>query len=337
MPIDRTAFNALLDDDGSGTTGSVWNKAAIDSVLLDPMDAAIVGQATVSGTPAAQQLALFSDADTITGDAALTYDATALEGLRLTRTEPRLILGYTGSTSKSRLHMAVPDWVALSQNARYDSVNGWQLDNAANYGMTFALSTGPVQTRATVNVLEMNGSETPLLEVQRHTVDPNQDKAVILPQGRLKFASTQNPSTDAYTLDDYREVNWTPAFGGTGGYSGQTYLFQTGKAVKIGRQVTAMFALVLTNKGTITGNLQLLGLPFVTDPEFSDCAIATCLRWANFAVAWSHLTIQMDGNAQSTNIRGNNGPSVNSLSSVTASDLTNNSELRGVLTYLAKD
>jgi len=39
-PINRAPFNALADDDGSNTTGSPWNKAAIDGVLLTPIDAA---------------------------------------------------------------------------------------------------------------------------------------------------------------------------------------------------------------------------------------------------------------------------------------------------------
>lgn len=39
MAIDRTAYNALVDDSGTGTDGSVWDKAAIKDVLLDPIDA----------------------------------------------------------------------------------------------------------------------------------------------------------------------------------------------------------------------------------------------------------------------------------------------------------
>lgn len=39
MPINRAPFNALVDDTGNGLTGSIWNKAAIASVLLDPIDA----------------------------------------------------------------------------------------------------------------------------------------------------------------------------------------------------------------------------------------------------------------------------------------------------------
>lgn len=38
--IDRTNYNALVNDDGSNTVGSPWNKAAIKNVLLDPIDAA---------------------------------------------------------------------------------------------------------------------------------------------------------------------------------------------------------------------------------------------------------------------------------------------------------
>jgi hypothetical protein len=39
MPINRAPFNGLIDDDGSGTKGTVWNKSQIASVLLDPIDA----------------------------------------------------------------------------------------------------------------------------------------------------------------------------------------------------------------------------------------------------------------------------------------------------------
>lgn len=39
MALDRTAFNALVDDDGTGTTGTPWNKSRIDEAILDPVDA----------------------------------------------------------------------------------------------------------------------------------------------------------------------------------------------------------------------------------------------------------------------------------------------------------
>jgi len=40
MALDRTWYNTLVDDDGSNTVGTIWNKAAVDS-LMDAVDAAI--------------------------------------------------------------------------------------------------------------------------------------------------------------------------------------------------------------------------------------------------------------------------------------------------------
>ncbi len=37
--INRGPFNALIDDDGSNTAGTVWNKYVIQTVFLDPIDA----------------------------------------------------------------------------------------------------------------------------------------------------------------------------------------------------------------------------------------------------------------------------------------------------------
>jgi hypothetical protein len=40
MALDRTWYNSLVDDDGSGMTGSVWDKADVDA-LMDAIDAEI--------------------------------------------------------------------------------------------------------------------------------------------------------------------------------------------------------------------------------------------------------------------------------------------------------
>lgn len=45
MPIDRTAFDAMVDDSGSGTDGTIWDKAAIEDTILDPIDAALLSTA----------------------------------------------------------------------------------------------------------------------------------------------------------------------------------------------------------------------------------------------------------------------------------------------------
>jgi len=45
MAINRAWFDALVDDTGTGTTGTVWNKAAIAG-LLDAIDAMLEGHKT---------------------------------------------------------------------------------------------------------------------------------------------------------------------------------------------------------------------------------------------------------------------------------------------------
>jgi hypothetical protein len=50
MAINRAPFNALVDDDGSNTLGTPWNKAAIAGVILDPVDAALLAP-IVAWTP----------------------------------------------------------------------------------------------------------------------------------------------------------------------------------------------------------------------------------------------------------------------------------------------
>lgn len=41
MALDRTWYNTLVDDNGTNTTGTLWDKAAVDS-LMDAVDASIV-------------------------------------------------------------------------------------------------------------------------------------------------------------------------------------------------------------------------------------------------------------------------------------------------------
>jgi len=63
-PLDRTWYNGLVDDDGSGSVGTIWNKAAVDA-LMDAVDAALVPVVDKTGVPAVNLLAIFNDADTL--------------------------------------------------------------------------------------------------------------------------------------------------------------------------------------------------------------------------------------------------------------------------------
>ena len=83
----------------------------------------------------------------------------------------------------------------------------------------------------------------------------------------VKFPASHVPSADANMLDDYEEGPWTPVLGGSGGQTGQTHSVQSGIYVKIGRLVVCNFRVALSAKGTITGNLQISGLPFAASVQ----------------------------------------------------------------------
>ncbi len=86
----------------------------------------------------------------------------------------------------------------------------------------------------------------------------------------ITFPATQSASTDANTLDDYEEGTWTPTIVGTGGSIGsQAYSVQAGRYVKIGRFVLLTGYIVLTNKGSWTGDVEIKGFPFTVTNEAS--------------------------------------------------------------------
>jgi hypothetical protein len=79
----------------------------------------------------------------------------------------------------------------------------------------------------------------------------------------IRFAATPFPSANPKTLDDYEEGFWTPVLGGDTGTSGQSYDYQQGYYVKIGKTVYFTFAVKLTNKGSVANEAILSGLPFI--------------------------------------------------------------------------
>ena len=78
----------------------------------------------------------------------------------------------------------------------------------------------------------------------------------------ITFPATQSASTDANTLDDYEEGDWTPTI--TAGVSNPTvtYSVQTGKYTKIGRMVSIQGRVQISAISGGSGNFRLSGLPF---------------------------------------------------------------------------
>ncbi len=86
--------------------------------------------------------------------------------------------------------------------------------------------------------------------------------SVALNLGQLSFPAVQNPSSDANTLDDYKQGVFTPAFSASGATF--SYAGQTGIYTKVGNEVSVMIRIALNNSGnTLTANpLTITGLPY---------------------------------------------------------------------------
>jgi hypothetical protein len=81
----------------------------------------------------------------------------------------------------------------------------------------------------------------------------------------ITFPSTASPSTDAYTLDDYREGTYTPVVSSiTGTITSYT---SSASYIKIGRVVTIGYIITITNNGTGAGNVAMT-LPFTIGSQY---------------------------------------------------------------------
>jgi hypothetical protein len=79
--------------------------------------------------------------------------------------------------------------------------------------------------------------------------------------GQVQFPATQNPSSDANTLDDYEEGTWTPALNNFTGSAGWA---ASGTYVKIGR-IVYLDVTLSPGSGTISATANsstISGLPF---------------------------------------------------------------------------
>ena len=94
---------------------------------------------------------------------------------------------------------------------------------------------------------------------------------------RIDFDGTNIVSTNAFymssgiylggsgaanKLEDYEEGTWTPQVDFGGSDNGVTYGIRQGRYTKIGRMVSLSFNLVLSNKGSQTGQVTITGAPF---------------------------------------------------------------------------
>jgi hypothetical protein len=205
-------------------------------------------------------------------------------------------------------------------------VDADDLNNFSPSGNVSIGGTLGVTGATTVAALTASGTVTP-----QGLIDASGASA-----GQLKFPSTQNASTNIYTLDDYRELitggsPWTPIIGGTGGQSGQAYSSQIGCAIKLGKFVAAFFDVTLSTAGTITTAPMIGGLPATVGVSLPG---GICTAWANLVSGVGMIGVEaVTGTTYATLTYTNNF--VTDTLALTTGHIGNTTRLKGVVLYIA--
>lgn len=131
-----------------------------------------------------------------------------------------------------------------------------------------------------------------------------------------------------------RAGQWTPVVGGSGGTSGQTYTTQLGSYFKVGGLVMAPFTIVLSAKGTITGNVEIQGLPFTVDSTVAMRYISA-LVWAGLGTTHVNVIARVVSGTTMAEVRSATTASGNNTVQLVTADLTNGSQFEGTLIYQA--
>ena len=106
----------------------------------------------------------------------------------------------------------------------------------------------------------------------------------------IAFPATQSASSDANTLDDYEEGTWTPSYSASSG--SMSYSSRPATYTKVGRLVVATCHIVTSANNSLSGNVQLNGLPFASD-SLSNNYVACPMHVENVNLAanawiWTH-------------------------------------------------
>lgn len=135
-------------------------------------------------------------------------------------------------------------------------------------------------------------------------------------------------------VNDFYETGlWTPVIGGSGGTSGQTYSLQLGWFVRIEQLVYVGFNVLLNVKGTITGNVEIQGLPFIGSSVASENAFCT-MMFNNTASNLISVNAFQIGGDDTILLFGQSAIGTTSLGAILATaDIANNTQFAGVCTY----
>ena len=166
---------------------------------------------------------------------------------------------------------------------------------------------------------------------------------VSVASGNVEFASgagidfsnvsDSGRSVTSNLLADYEEGSWSPQlYGGSNQASG--YSIQDGHYVKVGSSVTVSFGIEITGKGSMSGDLRVINLPFDVDNQLTGTSLEAsgiCGYWKHVSPNSSHITLVADQD-NSLYLRHTVGAE-DDPDQMQASDIDSDFTVRGTITY----
>jgi len=229
-------------------------------------------------------------------------------------------IGFLSGTSNyvaTNTVLGTIDFLGQANDAGYGGASlqaivtsGGNVGRGSGHSVDVVLSTKPSNSTGTSERVRVTG-----------------DGYLRLAGGGIQF---NGDTAAANSLDDYEEGTWTPVIGGSTSESGQAYSGQTGYYTKVGRLVTASFRVVLSTRGTITGNVAIKGLPFTADSQIGYGAGTTL--WEALAIGWSSIFLVVNQNTTFATLEGVKSAGIASIKLASA-DLDNTSQFNGSITY----
>ena len=250
LPADRIADDSIVEaklDISNGPQNGYYLQTDGSGTLTW---AAVSGGVDTTGTPANNQIATFTDADTLQGEASLTFDNAALNFTRNHAGNNSINLTNSTANASASTRLTIQcagasagDAVALFHAGGDSYIIG--VDNSDSNKFKIAATGGNLGTNDRF-IMNTTGVEA------------------------IKFSPTQVASADVNTLDDYEEGTFTPTIldNDLNASESQTYLANNnfGTYVKIGRAVFYSLYMRVTSFGNLTTShhAKIGGLPFAT-------------------------------------------------------------------------
>jgi hypothetical protein len=136
------------------------------------------------------------------------------------------------------------------------------------------------------------------------------------------------------TLSQYDEGSWTPVIAGDGTAGTQTYSVQSGKFVRIGKQVWCEFSLTMTAKdGTTAGNIYIGGLPFTVSSATNYRGSGYFGAWVNLTMAAGYTQLGLRAGTSSTIAYITQSGSASAENYTVAANIAATTELRGTIEF----